>query len=477
MNNRILFASAYGLFPMLEFELAIMSEFHHSDEIYYSRCNGNQKRCSANNHDSKILKKLKCLKCKSRVNCGLNEIQKIRKIIVINRNDKDLIDEPLSQGMKEILHFSARSNAMTDLHSSELPPEKIVDEYFRISMQTMAHYIKIIQKYKINLIYIYNGRLAEYAPLVWYCNNNNIDYFTYEYPMYGDTNYTLANQGNVSDISFLSAQFRQSVKNKSEEDEEGRNFFDKRLNRMHNDISTQFLLTQKKGDVSKVNEISNSKKIISIFTSNEIEYSGVQEVTKARFYSNQSELISKIVKKINDKYNLIIRIHPNAKYDKYHVKSVVEINDEFKNVMVFNQESKIDSYELIRRSSLVICFGSTIGIESMYLKIPSICIGPSIYSKFIDEYNNIITNESFEDFLENIDLIIEKLSNKELLEKNYKSACKYGFAWKNSGINSKRIISDGYGKIKYRAIEEYINFKSSLKYRIMYKILKGVIND
>lgn len=478
MENRILFVSAYGLFPILEFELAIMADLSNTDKIFYSRCIGMQTRCSANTHNSRILKELKCLKCTSRVDAGLKALDTIKKIDVIDRNFENHSKHSPPPQSREIIEFSAYSNAMTDLESSEKPPSNLFNEYHEISLNSLSHYIYLIEKFNINKVYIYNGRLAEYAPLVWFCKFKNINFNTYEYPLYGNTNFTFCERGNVSDINFLSRQFKSMISNTIEEINEGSEFYSKRINRLHNDLSTQFLMAQEKGNISSVNELKNKRKIISIFTSNEIEYCGVQEISTKRFYKTQSELIDQIIKKIDKNYTLIIRVHPNAKHDKYHAKSINQICNQHNNsVILFDYDSKVDSYELINKSSLVICFGSTIGIESMFLKRPSICIGPSLYSNFINSSNNILSYENFTKFLDDIESQIKHLSTEESIAQNYISACQYAYAWKNSGVNSIYIRSKSYGKIQFKAVNSYINFKSSLISRILYKILKGVSND
>jgi hypothetical protein len=477
MTKRILLVSAYGLFPMLEFELAIMSEFSNTDEIYFSRCIGMQSKCSANTHKTRILKQLKCLKCKSRVDAGLIAFSAVKKINIIDRTFENFSDYTLPLEAREILEFSAYSNAMTHLDSSGKPTDETLHDYFEIAFNSLASYVELINKHNINTVYIYNGRLAEYAPLVWYCKYKNIDFNTYEYPMHGNNKYTFCERGNVSDITFLSDQFKSTIKHKTYEINEGCEFFHKRINRLHNDLSTQFLMNQEKGNISSLDKNINQKNIISIFTSNEIEYSGVHEISIKRFYKTQSELIDQIINKSPKDYTLIIRVHPNAKYDKFHSQSIKDICSKHNDVILFNHDSKVDSYELINKSSLVITFGSTIGIESMFLKKPSICIGPSIYSKFVNNYNIIYTNEKFTDFLENIESHILYLSTKELISQNYISACQYGYAWKNSGINSYRISSKAYGKIFFRADAKSISFNSSLVSRILYKFFKGVIND
>ena len=477
MTKRILLVSAYGLFPMLEFELAIMSEFSSTDEVYFSRCIGMQSKCSANTHKTRILKQLKCYKCKSRVDNGLKAFSNVKKINIIDRNFKNSSDFNLPPEAREIIEFSAHSNAMTHLDSSGKPTDETLNDYLEIAFNSLASYVDLIKKYNINTVFIYNGRLAEYAPLVWYCKQKNIDFNTYEYPMYGNNNYTFCERGNVSDIIFLSDQFKSKIKNETYEINEGGEFFYNRINRLYNDLSTQFLMNQEKGNLSYLDKHIHKKNIISIFTSNEIEYSGVQEISIERFYKTQSELINEIISKFPKDYTLIIRVHPNAKYDKFHSQSIKEICSKHNDVVLFNYESKVDSYELIKKSSLVICFGSTIGIESMYLKKPTICIGPSIYSKFINNYNNIYTNEKFKNFIENIESQILNLSSKELIEQNYISACQYGYAWKNSGIISNRISSKAYGKIYFKAEDKSMSFNSSLVSRILYKFFKGVVND
>ena len=73
MSN-IMIHSAYGLWPMLEYELDIMQrELDAGNNVIFLYCRGDQKSCPANKEwANSTPKKRYCIECKSRVEKGID---------------------------------------------------------------------------------------------------------------------------------------------------------------------------------------------------------------------------------------------------------------------------------------------------------------------------------------------------------------------------------------------------------------------
>jgi hypothetical protein len=81
---------------------------------------------------------------------------------------------------------------------------------------------------------------------------------------------------------------------------------------------------------------------------------------------------------------LVIRVHPNQKnkseQDKKKWKALLS---KANNVLIYNFDSNIDSYQLLTKAKGVITYGSTIGVEAAYLKKPSALLANSRWNYII----------------------------------------------------------------------------------------------
>ncbi|KPQ23110.1 MAG: Capsule polysaccharide biosynthesis protein [Halomonas sp. HL-48] len=144
------------------------------------------------------------------------------------------------------------------------------------------------------------------------------------------------------------------------------------------------------------------KDIISFFTSSEDEYASLDSrICLSDIFENQRKAIEWLISwaASQKKYTLVIRLHPNQKYictkdyEYWH-------NLSGENLVVVPSSSKIDSYDLINRSSKVVSFLSTVGIEATRSSIPSITLGNPIY-KGIDAVYEPTNIEQLTYLLEN----------------------------------------------------------------------------
>lgn len=176
---------------------------------------------------------------------------------------------------------------------------------------------------------------------------------------------------------------------------------------------------------------------IVYFTSSSAEFESVSVDTNwsmADFeWSSQFEAIrhlAKFSKEFN--YNLIIRVHPNInnspKIDKDFWNNLLFLPRSLREcTLVVPSNSKINSYELLDNASLVVCYGSTIGIEAVYWDKPVLLLGKSFYDFIFNNNSNPKTCAGLK----------IALSNIECLRPIKNSALPFGYYQNSFGIKYK----------------------------------------
>lgn len=105
-------------------------------------------------------------------------------------------------------------------------------------------------------------------------------------------------------------------------------------------------------------------------------------------WGNQIEAVEKLVDVVSEipNLNLVIRIHPNLKYKSSREIELwknfgEQLQQENSRIIYLSHESKINSYELVKRSNAVITVGSTIGVEAAFLGKRSVLIGRGFHEE------------------------------------------------------------------------------------------------
>ncbi|WP_320666629.1 hypothetical protein [Prochlorococcus sp. MIT 1307] len=142
--------------------------------------------------------------------------------------------------------------------------------------------------------------------------------------------------------------------------------------------------------------------IISYFSSSDDEYQSIDGAPERYPYFTDQKLaikkISEIVKSLG--YYFIVRVHPNLKNkDLYEQKRWNNLSIDIRDMGFYwiDQNDPESTYKLIQNSSLVLSAGSTVGIEAIYLRRPSLVIANSFYDSIIPSVR-LCQNE--EDLLE-----------------------------------------------------------------------------
>lgn len=229
-------------------------------------------------------------------------------------------------------------------------------------------------------VYLFNGRLAMQRAVLRACERAGIDYCVHERGC--DTNhYSLARQAMPHDIDWVDASIRSCWRcaegNPARESNAAQWFID-RANR----IEREWYSFTKNQTVGRLpSGWSPDRYNVVIFTSSEDEFAAIGDQWSNTIYANQCEGIERLVADLrahNPNVHVTIRMHPNqARLDNPQTNALRTMRRE--HVTVVLPEEKVDSYELLRAASVVVTFGSTIGIEAVYWGKPSVLLAPSLY--------------------------------------------------------------------------------------------------
>jgi hypothetical protein len=136
--------------------------------------------------------------------------------------------------------------------------------------------------------------------------------------------------------------------------------------------------------------------------------------------------------------SLIIRVHPNqgnkSKQDKLRWKS---ISSTANNIKIYNFDSKVNSYGLLRKAIGVFTFGSTIGVEAAYLRKPAALLAPARWDQLIP-HKYLQTSSQIDQWVHSV---ISNLSpNVEHLNECYEGSLKWAHYMSTAGKPWSKIV-------------------------------------
>lgn len=157
------------------------------------------------------------------------------------------------------------------------------------------------------------------------------------------------------------------------------------------DINSYFNMIKNNQFSNKLNNncLISQNPIITYFSSSEDEYASIDErIQLSNLFGSQREAVKWLCQWATkqNKYTLVIRVHPNQSYVCQHDQYFWN-NLDGKNIKLIPSQSNQSSYELIKMSEKVVSFLSTTGIEATYMGIPSIVLGNPAFSEHDVTYN------------------------------------------------------------------------------------------
>ena len=284
-----------------------------------------------------------------------------------------------------------------------------INKEFKLYTQQAILFLESFQQAAINnvhekdTIYIYNGRHYNTYPQSLFCEKIGCNILYYERTNYWQN--LKIQKPRIHDFpgtSHIVKSLWETTVDVNKE-EIGESFFEiNKSNQFTNNFSKKFNL---------------NKDIISFFTSSEDEFASLDPRIKlSDIFVNQRSAFEWLASwaASQSKYTLVVRLHPNQEntcskdYSYWH-------NHSCKNVKIIPSESSVDSYDLITRSSKVISFLSTIGIEATRLGVPSIILGNPMYKGLNAVYEPTSTDQ------------LTNLLKNDIEAKNKKNTTPYGY--------------------------------------------------
>jgi hypothetical protein len=464
MQQKILFFNPYSYWPFhFETELELAEKYlQQGHSVTFLSCDKDLPSCDANpNHKYSI-----CAVCKSRRNSGITwlgkENVKVENFYQVTEEQKQIIQSFNSidivslEQLKSILleesdiGMAAFGSVICSLREPypDLQKNLILIRKNLVSAATVHFSLKNrFAKDRPDKVVIFNGRMSPIRPVLRLAQSLGIE--TYVHERSGDLNrYCLTKNTYPHDLNFMKQEIELSYQNSSFSEEQKQaiatEWFEERTNN-NPQAWLSFTDKQKKDLLPKA---LNSKNInIAIFNSSEDEMMSI-EGWKNPFYVDQSDGIYKIINDFKDinSIRFFLRVHPNlTKINNSQTKFIRNILSKFSNLEIIPPDSPISSYSLIDACDITITFGSTVGIEAVYRRKPSILMGRSIY----EDLGGIILPSSHSDLL---NILHNYLSTRKLPKvNNSKTAfAKYGFFQKT------------YGYL-FEYVKPYNAFKVSLK--------------
>jgi len=177
--------------------------------------------------------------------------------------------------------------------------------------------------------------------------------------------------------------------------------------------------------VQRAKSVSKTGRVVVYFSSSDDEFVGARDayVRDSYAWTSQSEALQVLAQEVDQAgHSLVIRVHPHLSkkhaIDRAYWNHLQWFDEELRSrVVLVPSSSKMSSYELIDLADLVVCYGSTVGIEAAYWQRPVLLLGNSFYDRLGAAVVPATTAES----------VAEALSMLESLPIDRSSCLPYGF--------------------------------------------------
>lgn len=388
-----------------------------NNEVLFAYCGNINDMCIyINSQGSKSTCKL-CKRCTKRIldrykikNVSLSEYRINNSVHFDYHNANDLRDI-------KYRNVNIGLSIMSDYISATRNQKPLIDEsakiYFDAHLKQNVAFVdalyNLIGQYNPDVIYSFNGRFEEVRPVFDICATLKIKCILTE---------VIKKNGIWFKVSFkdnLPHDIKYNIKRRNycwdnynmseyEKIQLGNSFYKKRRNGEESGDVKIYVANQKEGNISC---FKPGKRNIAIFNSSEDEFAAVGgDWDKLKLFDNQFEGIKYILENADDTFHFILRVHPNLMNIPYKFhKDLYKLPEKYSNITVIPADSNASTYTIMENCEKIICFGSTMGIESSYWGKVAILLGPSLYY-----YDDVVYVPKSKD--EIMPLLIEKLEPK-----------------------------------------------------------------
>jgi hypothetical protein len=377
-----------------EAELEIIQS--HLDEghiVYQYVCNGTMHACDGNQDHGFF----RCVNCMAKRRCGKallsNDIRQT-PYLLLTPDDKNKINTFINELPLDILefkklkydHFDVGYAVASSIITFLANPSPDIKQHYHLflnhtkaALEVYCSFLNRLEEDRPDLLYIFNGRLAQVKAAFRAANKLNIPCYIHERGNNVDR-YGVFKNHLPHDIRKMGELMR-SFWNENPDVEEKKKlaafFYEKRRNgillswKSFTDKQTAGLLPE---------DFDPQKRNMVFFNSSDFEFAAIGPEWNHKIYKDQYDGIITICRDmaVYDDIHFYLRIHPNlATADPGNFEKISNINAP--NLTLIMPDSPIDSYHLLDAAEKVITFGSTMGMEATWWNKPSILAGPCLY--------------------------------------------------------------------------------------------------
>lgn len=423
--------------PIFETELELIRKHEKSgDTVRVLQCTGNLPNCHWN------LKHINgyCAKCRSRfknglslLNCGENvELKTFPKNNLTSfgtTNDFESVDAIKHYKYdNENIGFGVASSLISICRDHRFDTYKYrrdVSRVIRTAVQVYETVKQEFKEFKPDRVYIFNGRICTHLPAILLCKQMGLDYFVYEVATQLN-HYTLRKNATVHDAQAASREFEMTwAKGGIDRDKFSKTWFELKREGATKGNMRSFTQKQVKGILP--DGFNSDKKNIAIFNKTIDEYAAISGWENPLYSPDETAGIGRIVEAFesDNRFMFYLRVHPHmleVPRTTSQLRDIQELSSRFDNLSVIWPEEIVDSYALMLACEKTITFGSTIGLETVYWRKPSILAGRAYFENF-DCFYKPTTHEE-----------LVKLIEEDLKPLPADSVLKYGFNQMSGGI-------------------------------------------
>ncbi|MDD5389718.1 MAG: hypothetical protein PHD37_10250 [Gallionellaceae bacterium] len=488
--SRLMILPAFGVWPMLEFELDIVERrLAEGHEVVWLMCEGNAPFCPAN----LALKKRVCMECRSRTRAGLNWLShhknlKVGSLYALEpaqcSESEDwagravLGPKPTAPGLPADLaatdwYESAFSTLQTtykefrpDLAMREPMLRQMILDFF----QSHLAFRNNLARHAPDEVWLFNGRITRFRPALRVCQRESRRVYAYEYPYHGFKRYVVFEGQYPHDFGFRSRAWKQRFDSYPLPLEKklaiGDTWYQRRLSRIQIGYEKVFSVWQTEGLLPP--DWNRERYNVAVFNSSEWESAGVPESRRWN-YEDQYSALERILQDTQHLPHLhfTFRIHPHmAKKDTESAERFLTLA-RFPNVTVLPPESKYDTYALVMASNVVLTFYSLVGVETAWLGRQAICLGPTPYQDFGCVYLPR-THEELLDTLSHPEQMADRFPS---IEARKRGAQEFAFARIFAGTKPRYVVKRHYTRALMRRDGVATEIKAGFAIRALNRVL------
>lgn len=361
------------------------------NEVLFAYCGGTNNMCIAINPRGSSSLCAFCGKCTRRIlkDYGISAVS-LKEYVVDNRVSfnyksaselRDITYRGVNIGMSIISNYISMTRNQSPRIDDNSKP--YFDAHLSQSVSTVDALYKLIDEYKPDKLYSFNGRFEEVRPIYDISQTLHLPCTMTEVIKKDGKWYKVSFHDHLPhDIKYNLERREYCWKHYKLTEEEkvalGESFYIKRRGGQDTGDLRIYVENQVEGNINCFKE---DKRNIAIFNSSEDEFAAVGgDWDKLKLFKNQYEGIIYLLENADPSIHFILRIHPNLEgipY-KYHT-DLYNLPERYQNVTVIPASSNASTYTIMEKCEKVIAFWSTMGIESSYWGKPVILLGPAMY--------------------------------------------------------------------------------------------------